>query len=68
MIDLAVLREPPQDVSDAETAKLKSSLAGEYYKERRQILLQAIKNAEVRHDEPELAAALEELRNLPTGE
>jgi DNA primase len=67
-IDLVVLREPPRDVSDAEAAKLKSSLTKEYYKERRQILSQAVKNAETRHDERELATALEELRNLPAGE
>jgi len=67
-IDLVVLREPPRDVSDAEAAKLKSSLAREYYKERRQILSQAVKNAETRHDDRELAAALEELKNLPAGE
>ena len=48
--------------------KLKAALASEYYKERRKILAQAVKNAEARHDDKELSAALEELKNLPTGE
>ena len=52
----------------SEAAKLKEAFAGEYYKERRKIIAQAIKNAEARHDENELAAALEEMKNLPAGE
>ena len=68
MIDLVVLREPPAEPWDTEAAKLKAALAGEYYKERRKIIAQAIKNAEARHDEQELAAALEEMKNLPSGE
>ena len=67
-IDLVVLRESPREPWDAEAAKLKAALAGEYYKERRRIIAQAIKNAEARHDEHELKAALEEMRNLPAGE
>lgn len=68
LIDLVVLREPPSAPWDGEVVKLKTALAREYYKERRKIIAQAIKNAETRHDEHELAAALEELKNLPTGE
>ncbi len=66
-IDLVVLREPPQ-IPDADVAKLKTAFANEYYKERRKIIAQAVKNAEARHDEKELAAALRELKNLPSGE
>ena len=51
-----------------EIAALKAELAKEYYKERRKILAMAIKNAEARGDETELAAALEEMRELPGGE
>jgi DNA primase len=67
VIDLVVLREPPS-ASDGEVEKLKVALAGEYYKERRKIISQAIKNAEARGDEKELAAALQEMRDLPPGE
>ncbi len=42
------------------------ALAKEYYKERRQIIALAIKNAEANGNDAELAAALEELKNLPT--
>jgi DNA primase len=57
------------ELTDREVAALKSELAKEYYKERRKIIAQAIKNAEVRGNETELAAALEEMRGLPgTGE
>ena len=52
-------------VSDEQLAALKSELAKEYYKERRKIVTQAIKNAEAHGNEVELAAALEELKNLP---
>jgi DNA primase len=68
LIDLVVLREPPAEPWDTEAAKLKTALAGEYYKERRKIIAQAIKNAEDRRDEGELTAALEEMKNLPAGE
>jgi DNA primase len=68
MIDLVVLREPPAEPWDEEMLKLKAALAGEYYRERRKIIAQAIKNAEACHDERELASALEELKNLPSGE
>ena len=50
---------------DGEIAALKAELSKEYYKERRKIISQAIKNAEARGNDTELAAALEELRNLP---
>ena len=59
-IEVIVLRAS-ETLGAAEVAGLKSELAKEYYKERRKILSQAIKNAETRHDEKELAAALEEL-------
>jgi DNA primase len=68
VIDLVVLRESPQEPWDNEAAKLKAALKGEYYKERRKIIAQAIKNAEARHDDHELKAALEEMKNLPSGE
>ncbi len=68
LIDLVVLRESPAEPWDEEALKLKTALAGEFYKERRKIISQAIKNAEARHDEHELGKALEELSNLPTGE
>jgi DNA primase len=68
LIDLVVLRESPGEPWDEEALKLKTALAGEFYKERRKIISQAIKNAEARHDEHELKTALEELSNLPTGE
>ncbi len=67
VIDLVMLREAPPEPWDGEIAKLKAELAREYYRERRRIIAQAIKNAEARHDEKELAAALEELKDLPLG-
>lgn len=66
-IDLIVLREPPAIV-DEEIAKLKAALAGEYYKERRKIISLAIRNAEAHGNEKELAAALEEMKNLPVSD
>jgi DNA primase len=63
-IDIIVLRAS-EELAPAETAALKSELAKEYYKERRRILALAIKNAEARGNETELAAALEELKSLP---
>jgi hypothetical protein len=67
-LSLIVFRSS-EELSAAEIAVLKSELAKEYYKERRKILAQAIKNAEARGNEAELAAALEEMRGLPgTGE
>jgi DNA primase len=63
-IGIIVLRAS-EELSKEEIASLKSEIAKEYYRERRKILAQAIKNAEARGNETELAAALEELRNLP---
>ena len=60
-----VLRSSEVVRSPAEIAFLKNALAKEYYKERRQIIALAIKNAEANGNETELAAALEELKNLP---
>ncbi len=61
----SVVFRASDELTAAEIADLKSELAKEYYKERRKILAQAIKNAEARGNATELAAALEELRNLP---
>lgn len=55
-----------EDLPIEEIASLKAELAKEYYKERRQIVTQAIKNAELHGNEAELKAALEELSQLPT--
>lgn len=63
IIGLIVLR-PAVDTSDEEVDMLKSELAKEYYKERRKILAQAVKNAEARGNETELNAALKELKDL----
>ena len=54
--------DPPQE----EIVTLKNELAKEYYKERRQILALAIKNAEANGNNVELGAALEEMKNLPS--
>ncbi|HUC31132.1 MAG TPA: DNA primase [Candidatus Paceibacterota bacterium] len=69
VINLIVLRDPTaaSDIADADIATLKEGLAKEYYKERRHILSLAIKNAEVRGNDAELAAALAELSTLPGG-
>ncbi len=68
VIGIVTLRSPsPGEVSDEHVAALKLELAKEYYKERRKIVTQAIKNAEARGNEAELKAALEELRGLPVG-
>jgi hypothetical protein len=60
-----VLRSSDVVLNDAEIAFLKNALAKEYYKERRQIIALAIKNAEANGNDTELKAALEELKNLP---
>lgn len=68
MIGLIVLRASEEFPPD-EIATLKSELAKEFYKERRKVLAQAVKNAEARGNQAELTAALEELSKLPaTGE
>ncbi len=64
IIGIVTLRAS-NEVSDGQIAALKSELAKEYYKERRKIVTQAIKNAEAKGNEEELKAALEELKNLP---
>jgi len=56
-IGLIVLRASG-DLSHEEIANLKAELKKEFYKERRTILAQAIKNAEARKNDAELAAAL----------
>jgi DNA primase len=66
VIGPVVLRSSDVVLSDAEIDFLKNALAKEYYKERRQIIALAIKNAEANGNDAELAAALEELKNLPT--
>jgi len=63
-IDLVILGGS-SELTDDEIAALKAELAKEYYKERRQILATAIKNAEAKGNDAELKAALEELKNLP---
>jgi hypothetical protein len=60
-----VLRSSDVVLSDAEITFLKNALAKEYYKERRQIIALAIKNAEANGNDKELKAALEELSKLP---
>ncbi len=65
-IGLIVLRTGG-DLEKEEVSTLKRELEKEYYKERRQILAQAVKNAEARGDEKELKAALAELAELPPG-
>ncbi len=64
-LELIVLRASG-DIPHEEVAALKAELAKEYYKERRRILAQAIKNAEAKGNETELKAALEELKNIPS--
>jgi DNA primase len=54
----------PEDPSFEEGASIKTELLKEYYKERRHILTLAVRNAEARGDEKELAAALQELKEL----
>ncbi len=62
-IGLIVLRSS-EEFSQEEIATLKAELAKEYYKERRKVLAQAVKNAEARGNQAELTAALEELSRL----
>lgn len=64
MVGLVVLGAS-SELSEEEIASLKAELAKEYYKDRRQIITTAIKNAETRGNEEELKAALEELNDLP---
>ena len=64
-----MLRDPTavSALSDRDLAALKSDLAREYYRERRKILALAVRNAEARGNDSELAAALAELSKLPGG-
>ncbi|HUC01965.1 MAG TPA: DNA primase [Candidatus Paceibacterota bacterium] len=70
VVGLIVLRDPTamSELKEEDVAALKEGLAREYYKERRHILSLAIKNAEARGNDAELAAALAELAKLPGGE
>ncbi len=67
IMDAVILRDTGDaaGIAQDDFATLKENLAREYHKERRQILTLAIRNAEARGDERELADALAELRNLP---
>jgi DNA primase len=64
IIGLVMLRASG-DFPGETVSALKAELAKEYYKERRKIIAQAIKNAEAKGNEAELKAALEELNKLP---
>ncbi len=64
VIDLIILGGT-SDLTEEEIGSLKNELAKEYYKERRQIIATAIKNAETKGNDVELKAALEELDKLP---
>ncbi len=63
-IGLIVLRASG-DIPHEEIRALKIELAKEYYKERRKILAQAIKNAEAKGNKAEADAAMKELDGLP---
>ncbi len=67
VVNFIVLRDPTEIVglSNEDLAVLKEGLAREHYKERRKILTLAVRNAEARGNETELAAALAELAKLP---
>jgi DNA primase len=69
VVNLIVLRDPTEvaDISDEDLTALKEALAREYYKERRKIITLAVRNAEARGNDAELAAALAELAKLPGG-
>jgi DNA primase len=54
----------PENPDFEEAANVKAELVKEYYKERRHILTLAVRNAEARGDDKELAAALRELKEL----
>jgi len=64
ILGLIILRASG-DIPHETITILKAELSKEYYKERRQVLVQAIKNAEARGNEAELKAALDEIKNLP---
>ena len=64
MISLAVLSAADPLLPD-EVARLKDELRKDYYRERRKMLTQAIKNADANGNADELAAALKDLNELP---
>jgi DNA primase len=63
ILNLVVLKAS-EDVPEETIGMLKAELAKEYYKERRKVIAQAVKNAEARGNDTELKAALEEMKNL----
>jgi DNA primase len=65
-INLIVLRDPTivNEMTTDDIATLKEGIAKEYYKERRNILTLAVKNAEARGNDVERDAALAEMRDL----
>lgn len=65
-IGIIVLRAS-EETPDGEVTMLKTELIKEYAKERRNILTHAIRNAEANGNETELSSALEELKDLPSG-
>jgi DNA primase len=69
ILELIVLRDPTvaADMQDDDIATLKAGIAKEYYRERRKVLALAVRNAEARGNDAELAAALAELSKLPGG-
>ena len=67
MISVAVL-SAADPLAASEIARLKEELRKDYYRERRKILAQAIKNAEANGNIDELAAALKDLNELPAAE
>jgi hypothetical protein len=64
IISLAILSASDQ-LEVSEIAQLKNELAREYYRERRRMLAQAVRNAEADGNDHELAAALKDLNDLP---
>jgi DNA primase len=54
-----------EPLAAGEVTQLKRELSRDYYRERRKILAQAIKNAEANGNTDELAAALNDLNELP---
>jgi hypothetical protein len=56
-----------EDAGGAEIQELKIGLAKEYFREKRKLLSEAIKKAELEGDEDGIRSALEELSRLPSG-
>jgi DNA primase len=61
----SIVLQSSDELTAEELRILKAELTKEFYKERRKILAQVIKNAEARGNEEELSAALKELQSLP---